>query len=134
MLVVDASAVTEMVLRRPAAEHVFGLLAGSEMHAPHLLDIEVISALRRLLANGQVTDEWANAAVADFLELPVERYPHAILGRRLWDLRDNFSPYDAVYLALAEELTNEGVPLLTTDARFARAIRKHTDVEVLLAA
>jgi predicted nucleic acid-binding protein len=104
------------------------------MHAPHLLDIEVISALRRLLANGQVTDEWANAAVADFLELPVERYPHAILGRRLWDLRDNFSPYDAVYLALAEELTNEGVPLLTTDARFARAIRKHTDVEVLLAA
>jgi predicted nucleic acid-binding protein len=134
MLVVDASAVTELALRRPAAQRVRDHLAGSEMHAPHLLDIEVISAVRHLLRHGHVTGERASAAVSDFLELSVERYPHAILGRRLWDLRDNFSPYDAVYLALAEELTNEGVPLLTTDARFARAIRKHTDVEVLLAA
>jgi predicted nucleic acid-binding protein len=72
--------------------------------------------------------------VSDLLQLSVDRYPHAILGRRIWELRENFSAYDAVYLALAEKLHDDGVPLLTSDARFARAARKHTGVEVLLAA
>jgi predicted nucleic acid-binding protein len=134
MVVVDASVVIEALLRRPAAEHVRARLTAWEPHAPHLLDIEVISALRRLLAHREVTSERAGAALADFLSLSVERYPHAILAPRVWELRENFTPYDAVYLALAEQLGDEGVPLLTVDARFARAARKHTGVEVLLAA
>jgi predicted nucleic acid-binding protein len=133
MLVVDASALTELVLRRPAAARIRTHLIQHEMHAPHLLDIEVISAVRRLLSHGRVTERRASAAVSAFLNLRVDRYPHSILGRRVWDLRENFSPYDAIYLALAEKLS-DGVPLLTVDARFARAARAHTDVEVLLAA
>jgi predicted nucleic acid-binding protein len=134
MVVVDASVVVEALLRRPAAAKARARLTVSEAHAPHLLDIEVVSALRRLLASRQVTSERAGAALTDFLSLSVERYPHSILAPRVWELRENFNPYDAVYLALAEHLGDKGVPLLTADARFARAVRKHTDVEVLLAA
>jgi predicted nucleic acid-binding protein len=92
------------------------------------------SALRRAVASGKMSEHRAAAALSDLLDLSVKRYPHAILAPRIWELRDNFSPYDAVYLALAENLTDYGVPLLTSDTRFARAARKHTDVEVLLAA
>jgi predicted nucleic acid-binding protein len=74
------------------------------------------------------------SALADLLGLSVARYPHAILGARIWELRESFTPYDAVYVALAEHLSEEGLPLLTVDARLARATRKHTGVEVLLAA
>jgi predicted nucleic acid-binding protein len=71
--------------------------------------------------------------VADFLDLPIERYPHTLLVPRVWELRHNFTAFDATYVALAEAL-EEDVPLLTSDRRLARAVRKHTDVEVLLAA
>src|SRR3954452_2373794 len=134
MLVVDASVMVEAVLRRPATAGARARLTASDAHAPHLLDVEVISALRRLLAHRELTTERASAALSDFLNLSVERYPHAILAPRIWELRDNFTPYDAVYIALAEHLGDEGVPILTVDARFARAARKHTGVEVLLAA
>jgi predicted nucleic acid-binding protein len=134
MLVVDASAMVEAVLWRSATEDVLSRLAATDVQAPHLLDVEVISALRRLLAHREVTGERASGALSDFLSLSVERYPHTILAPRAWELRANFTPYDAVYLALAEHLGDDGVPLLTVDARFARAARKHTHVEVLLAA
>ena len=134
MLVVDASAMVEAVLWRSATEDILARIAATDVQAPHLIDIEVISALRRLSAHRKVTDERAGGALSDFLSLSVERYPHAILAPRAWELRANFTPYDAVYLALAEHLGDEGVPLLTVDARFARAARKHTGVEVMLAA
>jgi predicted nucleic acid-binding protein len=105
-----------------------------ELHAPHLLDLEVLSFLRRVASSGSLSAVQAASAVSDLLSLPIQRYPHAILGARIWELRENFSPYDAVYLALAEQLADDGVPLLTSDPRFARAARKHTGVEVLLAA
>jgi predicted nucleic acid-binding protein len=136
MLVVDASALADLLLGWRAAERIYGHLTehAHELHAPHLLDVEVLSFLRRAVASGEVSPERADAAVSDLLQLSVDRYPHAILGRRIWELRENFSAYDAVYLALAEKLHDDGVPLLTSDARFARAARKHTGVEVLLAA
>ena len=71
--------------------------------------------------------------IADLLDLPLARYPHDILLPRIWELRDNFSAYDAAYLALAEGLSDEGVPLLTTDGRLARAVHAHSAVEVLSA-
>ena len=135
MLVVDASALTELVLGRPVggivgehfAEHHFAL------HAPHLVDVEVLSALRRLVASGEATAERAGEAIADLLDLPIERYPHDILVPRIWQLRENLTAYDASYVALAEGVADEPVPLLTADRRLARAIGDHTEVPVLLA-
>jgi predicted nucleic acid-binding protein len=135
MLVVDASALTELVLGRPAGdvvgEHVAG--HGFALHAPHLVDVEVLSALRRLVAAGEATAERAGDAIADLLDLPIERYPHDILVPRIWQLRENFSAYDASYVALAEGVADDPVPLLTADARLARAVADHADLPVLFA-
>jgi predicted nucleic acid-binding protein len=135
MLVVDASALTELVLGRPAGdvvgEHVAG--HGFALHAPHLVDVEVLSAVRRLVASGDASPERAADAIADLLDLPIERYPHDILVPRIWQLRENFSAYDASYVALAEGLGDEPVPLLTADARLAQAVADHADAPVLLA-
>ncbi len=135
MLVVDASAVTELVLGRPAGAVVAEHLAGHDfaLHAPHLVDVEVLSALRRLVSSGEATAERAGEAIDDLLDLPIERYPHDILVPRIWQLRENFSAYDAGYVALAEALADEPVPLLTGDAHLARAVAEHCDVPVLLA-
>jgi predicted nucleic acid-binding protein len=135
MLVVDASAVTELILGRPAGDAVGDHLAGHgfALHAPHLVDVEVLSALRRLVSSGEATVARAGDAVADLLDLPIERYPHDILVPRVWQLRENFSAYDASYVALAEAVANEPVPLLTADERLARAVAAHVDVPVLLA-
>jgi len=135
MLVVDASAVAELLLGRPAARRVDELFAAYafDLHAPHLIDIEVMSAVRRALALKHASASRATEAVTDLLDLPIERYPHALLLPRAWALRDNFSAYDAMYLALAESLTGEGAPLLTADRRFLRAGQDHSDIEMLAA-
>jgi predicted nucleic acid-binding protein len=135
MLVVDASALTELVLGRPAGDVVGEHVAGHrfELHAPHLVDVEVLSALRRLVAAGEATAERAGDAIADLLDLPIERYPHDILVPRIWQLRENFSAYDASYVALAEGVADDPVPLLTADARLARAVSDHADLPVLFA-
>ncbi|MEA2421015.1 MAG: hypothetical protein QOF55_114 [Thermoleophilaceae bacterium] len=136
MLVIDASALADLLLDLPPAGEVARHLHEYEyaLAAPHVLDLEVLSALRRAVASAQTSAGRADEAVDDLLDLSLERYPHHLLTPRIWELRTNFSPYDAAYLALAEALTDEGSALLTTDARFARAARRHSDVEVLLAA
>jgi predicted nucleic acid-binding protein len=135
MLVVDASAITELLLGRHAGDFVERRLRAHDfdLHAPHLLDVEVLSALRRLVAAGDASPERAGEAVTDFLDLPVEHYAHDWLAPRIWELRANFSAYDATYVALAEVITDDGAPLLTADARLAGAAGTHTDVRVLLA-
>jgi predicted nucleic acid-binding protein len=134
MLVIDASAVAELVLGRPARAQIGGLFEDHEfdLHAPHLIDVEVVSALRRVIASGEATAARGEEAITDLLDLPIERYPHDILVQRVWKLRENFSAYDAAYVALAEAVADEPVPLLTADARLARAIQDHADVPVLL--
>ena len=136
MLVVDASAVTELILGRPAGDVVGEHLAGHRfaLHAPHLVDVEVLSALRRVVSSGEATTERAGEAIADLLDLPIERYPHDILVPRVWALHENFSAYDASYIALAEAVADEPVPLLTADARLAKAVSGLLEVPVLLAA
>jgi predicted nucleic acid-binding protein len=135
MLVVDASAVTELLLGRPVGAVVAEQVAGHDfaLHAPHLVDVEVLSALRRLVSSGEASEGRAGEAIDDLLDLPIERYPHDILVPRIWQLRENFSAYDAGYVALAETLADEPVPLLTGDAHLARAVAEHCDVPVLLA-
>ena len=106
----------------------------AQHRVPHLLDVEVLSALRRLVAAGDASDERAEEAVDDLRDLPIGRYPHDMLVPRMWELRCNFSSYDATYLALAEAPTDDGVPVLTTDARFARAIGHHAAIAAIMAA
>jgi predicted nucleic acid-binding protein len=133
MLVIDASATADLLLARPVAKKVARHIADhdADLHVPHLLDIEVVSAIRRVVASGDASPARGQDAITDLLDLPLVRYPHEILVPRIWELRQNFSSYDAAYLALAESLTESGVPLLTTDKRFARATRVHSGVELL---
>lgn len=135
MLVVDASAVTELLLGRPAAEPVASALREHDfdLHAPHVVDAEVLSALRRVVAAGDASPARAAEAVDDLIDLPVQRYAHEALVPRIWELRENFSAYDATYLALAEVLVEDGAALLTADTRLARAAAEHTGVEIVLA-
>jgi predicted nucleic acid-binding protein len=104
------------------------------MRAPHLLDVEVLGALRRLVAAGDASDERSEDAVDDLRDLPIGRYPHDMLVPRMRELRRNFSSYEATYLALAEALTDDGVPVLTPDAGFARATGHHAAIAAIMAA
>jgi len=87
--------------------------------APHLLDVEVLSALRRLVRTGDVALTVARRARVAFADLPIDRYPLAPFEVRVWELRDEVSSYDGWYVALAEAL---GTELVTADARLRRAI------------
>jgi predicted nucleic acid-binding protein len=134
MLVVDASALVDLLLRRPRADEIerHVVAHASELHAPELIDIEVVSALRGVVSSGEAPALRAAEAIDDLLELPISRHPHGPLVRRVWHLRETLTAYDATYLALAEVLSEPASPLLTTDARFARAIAVSSDVEALL--
>jgi predicted nucleic acid-binding protein len=135
MLVADASAVVALLLARPQAVLIAAHIVdhGYPLHAPHVIDLEVLNALRRIVRTGEASPARADEVVDDLLDLDVERHSHHALVRRGWELRDNFTAYDAAYLALAEDLTAGGATLLTTDARFARAARTHSNIEVVLA-
>jgi predicted nucleic acid-binding protein len=129
VIVVDASALLEALLRTPAAEAVERRLfdARETLHAPHLLDIEVVQVIRRYAAAGEIDQERGRAALADLEDFPLRRYPHGFLLPRVWELRNNLTAYDAVYVALAEALD---APLLTRDRRLAAAAGRHVRVEL----
>jgi predicted nucleic acid-binding protein len=131
VIVVDASAVLEILLATPAAHAVQGRLLrnGETLHAPHLIDIEVLQVLRRYAARGVLDAERGAEAVSDFLSLPIERYAHEFLARRIWELKANLTAYDAAYVSLAELLQ---APLITRDKRLAKAARVSTLVECLV--
>ncbi len=103
-------------------------LRGESLAAPHLVDLEVASALRRLAGRGTLTDRRASAALRDLSDLPLQRAPHTPLLPRVWALRRNLTPYDAAYVALAEALE---APLLTADRRLAEAPGPRCPIEVL---
>jgi predicted nucleic acid-binding protein len=104
------------------------LAADPALHAPHLVDLEVLSVLRRQASAGALDERRAGLAIRDLTDLPIARSPHLPFTRRSWELRDNLTPYDAVYVALAETL---GCTLVTADARLSRAPGVGCPVEVL---
>lgn len=118
MIVVDASALLEVLLRTPAADVVEDRLfaGGQTLHAPHLLDVEAAQVIRRYAANGEIDAERGRLALDDLADFPLRRYPHDFLLPRIWSLRNNLTAYDAVYVTLAEALD---APLLTRDRRLA---------------
>jgi predicted nucleic acid-binding protein len=91
---------------------------GESLHAPHLIDVEVIHVFRRWFLTGQMTLPRAQEAIALFRLMPIERYSHEILLERIWQHRANLTAYDAAYVALAETL--ESI-VLTVDAKLAGA-------------
>ncbi|MEA2856413.1 MAG: hypothetical protein QOH98_734 [Methylobacteriaceae bacterium] len=130
MIVVDASALLEVLLRTSAArgveDRLFG--PGQTLHAPHLLDVEVAQVIRRYASNGEIDGERGRVALADLADLPLQRYPHDFLLPRIWDLRNNLTAYDAAYVALAEALDT---PLLTRDRRLAAAAGHRAQIELV---
>ena len=129
MIVVDASALLEVLLRTSAAKGVEDWLFGSRqpLHAPHLLDVEVAQVVRRYAAKGDIDAARGRAALADLADFPLRRYPHDFLLSRIWDLRHNLTAYDAAYVALAEALD---VPLLTRDRRLAATAGHHARIQL----
>ena len=120
MIVLDASAVVDWLLQTSAGQSVEKRIysRNETLYAPHLLDLEAMQVLRRLALQGVVSAGRADEALRDLLDLRVTRYPHLLLLPRIWQLRHNFSAYDAAYIVLAEKL---GAALLTRDARLASA-------------
>lgn len=128
MIVIDSSAALEAILVRPPNAALSSRLReAGELHAPHLIDVEVVSALRRLVRRGQLSTERAADAHVDFRDFPLVRYPHTPLIDRMWELRENLSAYDATFVALAETLD---VPLVTCDSPLASAPGLRTRIEV----
>lgn len=89
-----------------------------DLHAPHLIDLEILQALRALVRGRKISADRAADVWTDVAALAITRYGHEPLADRVWALRDNLSAYDAVFIALSETLE---VPLITCDARLAAA-------------
>jgi predicted nucleic acid-binding protein len=103
-------------------------LAGERLFAPELVDLEVASVWRRAVRAGRLAERRAEQALADLAALPLARAPHQPLMSRIWELRENITPYDAAYVALAEVLE---APLLTADQRLAQAPGLPCELELL---
>jgi predicted nucleic acid-binding protein len=125
MIVVDASAVVARLLRTAGGD---ALDLDEDLHAPEVCDLEVVSTLRRGMQERELRLERAAEALSDYVGLPLTLHGHRSLLARCFGLFENFTPYDASYVALAERL---GAPLLTLDRGLARAVAEHTQVELV---
>jgi predicted nucleic acid-binding protein len=119
-MVVDASALVELILGTPAGRAIASHIAdpNEALHAPHLADVEVAQALRRYVREREIDEPTAAVALDDLRALDLQRHAHEPLLARVWDLRKNLTAYDAVYVALAEVLDDV---LLTCDGPLSRA-------------
>lgn len=129
MIVIDASVlVTALVDDGVDGHSVRGLLQGEELTAPAHVDVEFLHALRGLVKSGQTSLGRADRAIAHLVRLPLRRSELPAVASRTWQLRENLTPYDAAYVALAELLS---APLVTSDARLARATGPRCVIELI---
>jgi predicted nucleic acid-binding protein len=115
VIVLDASAGVSALLNNGMARR---LVSEQVLHVPHLVDVEVASALRRQVAVHALAAGDAQRALRTWSRLGVIRYSAPSLLDRVWELREAVSAYHAVYVALAEGLD---CPLVTADKRLSRA-------------
>jgi len=129
MIVLDASAAIDWLLQTPAGLRIEQRIYARQdtLHTVHLLDLEFVQVLRRLVREGTLAPRRAVEAIEDMAALRIARYPPVLLLQRIWRLRQNLSAYDAAYVALAEELQ---APLITRDRRIAAAPGHAAAVEV----
>jgi len=130
VIVADASALLEVLLRTPVANSIEARIfaPGLTLHAPYLIDVEVAQVIRRYTGSGEIDAERGRLALTDLADVPIRRYPHDFLLPRIWELRNNLTAYDATYVALAEVLD---APLLTRDRRLAAAPGNRARIELL---
>ncbi|GIL01059.1 MAG: ribonuclease VapC1 [Alphaproteobacteria bacterium] len=130
MLVLDASVLVELLLRTRAAGQLERrlFLTPSTLHGPHLVDLEVAQTIRRYALAGELDAERGRLALADLADFPMRRHAHELLLERIWQLRNNLTAYDAVYVALAEALD---AILLTRDVRIASAAGHRARIELV---
>lgn len=128
MIVVDASVLAPALADDDAdGDRARERLRGEQLVAPELIDLEVVSTLRRAARAGRLDERRSAQALTDLSALPLRRAPHLPLLPRVWELRENLSAYDASYVALAEALDTV---LVTADGRIERA--SATDCEILV--
>jgi predicted nucleic acid-binding protein len=125
MVVVDASVLVDALLIQGTAR---ARLAEADLQAPDLIDVELLTVLRRLVLADQLPEQHALQALSTAQRLGLRRHVSRHLWPRAWELRANLTAYDALYVALAEEL---GATLLTGDSRAARAPGLRCPVEVM---
>jgi predicted nucleic acid-binding protein len=130
VLVLDASVLVEILLQTPLGiRHIDRVLDGNDsLHAPHLLELEAVQAIRRLTLAGEISARRAESALIALLDLELTRHEHTAFIGRMWELRASMTAYDAAYIALAEGLA---AVLLTCDRRLARAHGHCARVELL---
>lgn len=127
MVVADASAIVESLVGGTLAQELQARLGSEEIHAPFLLEVETLQALRRFARSDRLSEDRAAYARDDLDAMALVLYPHRPLMERIWDLRHAVTAYDACYVALAEALD---APLVTCDARLARAPGNDAKIEL----
>ena len=130
MIVVDASALIEFLLQTPLGSRIEARLFrdGDDFHAPHLIDVEVAHALRRLVRGGEVRAVRAAEALDDLADFDLRRHSHTPFLGRAWELRDHLAAYDAMYVTLAEAIDAR---LVTCDSRLGATHVRGARVEVI---
>ncbi|HEX5610823.1 MAG TPA: type II toxin-antitoxin system VapC family toxin [Solirubrobacterales bacterium] len=129
MIVLDASVLAPALADDGEdGDRVRERLRDEALAAPELIDLEVVSVLRRAVRARNLDERRSGQALTDLATMPLRRVPHLRLLPRIWELRDNLTAYDASYVALAETL---GAPLLTADGPLAAAPGIRCEVEVL---
>jgi predicted nucleic acid-binding protein len=127
--VVDASAIVEFLRAGSDRTSFDEVLSRSfDLHVPEICDVEMLSALRRPVLIGELAAHTMQLLLLDYASMPVRRHRHLPLLGRAYDLRDNFSPADAMYVALAERLD---ASLATADQGLARTAHLHTSLEII---